>query len=93
MTNVYENLVFKYIDRMNDLTPEDTAGKIVNEFLAEFGLIYAVQSKLPPPPLSKILSEGDTGPYCPGCGSSFKTAFYIRLKRCVQPECDNYWEN
>ena len=47
----------------------------------------------PKPPLSRIIREGTIGE-CEKCGSSLKTKwFFFKPGGCIQPECENYWEN
>lgn len=44
----------------------------------------------PAPLLGRRIREGDVGPYCPRCGSSFVTHFiFFRSTRCINPECSN----
>lgn len=47
---------------------------------------------VPPPPLSRIIKEGDTATKCRLCGSSrYKAKWYSRKgKHCIQPDCSNY---
>lgn len=45
----------------------------------------------PSPPPNRLLREGDTGPYCHHCGSSFALRYMRKLNMCVQPKCDNYY--
>ena len=36
LVNEYEELVFRYIDRMKDMVPEDDAERIIKEFVTDF---------------------------------------------------------
>lgn len=53
----------------------------------------------PKPPPSRLMREGDVGPYCPKCGSSLAwkhpssavRSMFIESRFCIQSECDNYW--
>ncbi len=42
-----------------------------------------------------IIREGDIGPYCPICKSSFKLKWLLfsRTNKCVHPECPNGGNN
>lgn len=45
-------------------------------------------------PLCRCVREGDTGPYCPLCHSSFKRKWWFwKTKHCINEKCDNYYEN
>jgi hypothetical protein len=40
--------------------------------------------------LGCIIREGDIGPFCPICKSSFVTKFlFFRTQKCIHPECPN----
>jgi hypothetical protein len=44
------------------------------------GLIYSLKR------------EGDSGPFCPQCGSSLKSHFFLfKTKKCIHKQCGNYF--
>ncbi len=45
----------------------------------------------PPPPLGRILREGDSGPYCLRCDSSLSRKWWGgRKTTCINEQCSNY---
>ena len=60
------------------------------EFEEEKKLFEAIDR--PTAPLLRLIREGDSGPYCPICGSSLKLRWHrlSRTNKCIQPKCDNY---
>jgi len=52
--------------------------------------------KPPKPPLNRFIRECDIGnsvdEMCPFCGSSFRRTWHIfKTNKCVNPECNNFW--
>jgi hypothetical protein len=47
----------------------------------------------PKGPIGRMIREGDTGSYCPKCGSSLKYKFwpFMKSKHCIHPKCENYY--
>lgn len=47
--------------------------------------------KPPKPPIGRIIREGSIG-LCSKCGSSLQKSLFGKIKGCIQPKCENYWE-
>ena len=58
-------------------------------------LFVPKEIKKPVPPLGRLMREGDTGPYCPICGSSLKLKWHrlSRTNKCINFKCDNYHDS
>ena len=64
----------------------------MRNFLAGLGsvLMISPRERKHPRILPRVIREGDRGPFCERCGSSFKRKFiFFRSSYCVNPECVN----
>ena len=53
-----------------------------------------VKVERPKFPPCRLIYEGDYGPCCPECGSSFAPRYawlhmFFKTDKCIQPECPN----
>jgi len=68
----------------------ESNGKLVKE--SDF---YAMPNPLKPPSgrLRYASDSNKPSDFCSKCGSSLKRVWlFIRTKKCIQPNCSNYWD-